>query len=152
MIKLREILAPSSILGGVKSVDKKGVLTEFSEMAGRSLDLPQDEILNVLLGREKLGSTAVGNGVAIPHGKLAHLNKMVAFFGRSQEGVDFQAHDQKPVQLFFVILAPDSSVGNYLHALARLSRLVKEDRVRDLLLTVPEEELYNTLLAEDDKL
>lgn len=152
MLKLRDILRPEALLDDLKGTDKRAVLSEFSQLGHQLLKIDQDAILNVLLEREKLGSTAVGHGVAIPHGKITGLPQMTALFGRSKKGVDFQAHDQKLSQLFFVILAPESAIGNYLHALARLSRLMKDERVRAIISKCEMKDLYQTLLAEDDKI
>lgn len=152
MLKLRDIFKPGAIIDDLKGTDKRSVLEEFASLATSIVHVNTQTILNVLLEREKLGSTAVGHGVAIPHGKITGLTDMAAFFGRSKKGVDFLAHDQKPSQLFFVILAPDSAIGNYLHALARLSRLMKEERIRNLVSKCDSKDLYQTLIAEDDKL
>lgn len=153
-MKLRDILNNEAIISDINSQDKKGVLCEFSRLAESILpsDVSSDEILNILLNREKLGSTAVGHGVAIPHGKIPGLDKIVALFGRSKKGVDFQAHDQKSTHLFFVLLAPETAIGNYLHALARLSRLMKDEQVRDEIASCNSEKLYEVLLHEDDKI
>lgn len=152
MLKLRDILKPESIIDDLKSLDKRGVLTEFSDLASRLISIDKEVVLNILLNREKLGSTAVGHGVAIPHGKIAGLEQITAMFGRSKKGVDFQAHDQKPSQLFFVILAPEAAIGNYLHALARLSRLMKDERIRSHISKCETKELYQVLITEDDKI
>lgn len=152
MLKLRDILGAVAIIGELQSDDKKGVLVEFSRLAASLTNLGEDAVLEVLLNREKLGSTAVGHGVAIPHGKVSGLNNIVALFGRSRQGVDFQAHDHIPSQIFFVILAPETVIGNYLHVLARLSRLMKDERTRQTILKCETKILYQTLIAEDDKL
>lgn len=152
MLKLRDILKPEAVIPDLLSTDKKGILQEFSTRASKLIQVPEDDILNILMNREKLGSTAVGQGVAIPHGKISGLEHIVAFFGRSQKGVDFQAHDGKASHIFFVILAPETAIGNYLHALARLSRLMKENRVRQRLINCAPQEIYDILITEDDKL
>jgi PTS system nitrogen regulatory IIA component len=152
MLKLKDILKPDGILEEVKSPDKRGVLQEFSDLASKMTQIDKEVVLNILLNREKLGSTAVGHGVAIPHGKIAGLDQIVALFGRSRKGVDFQAHDQKPSQLFFVILAPEAAIGNYLHALARLSRLMKDERIRDYISKCDIKDIYQVLVAEDEKI
>lgn len=154
-MKLRDILHNEAIIHEIGSHDKKGVLCEFSNLAKSilpNIDVPSDEILEILLSREKLGSTAVGHGVAIPHGKIPGLNKIIALFGRSKKGVDFQAHDQKLTHLFFVLLAPKTAIGNYLHALARLSRLMKDIHVREEVMACDSNQLYEVLLSEDDKI
>jgi len=154
-MKLRDILSEQAIIPDLENQDKRGILSEFSELAVRMMPevhVSSEDVLSILLNREKLGSTAVGHGVAIPHGKIPGLNKIIALFGRSREGVDFQSHDQKNTHLFFVLLAPESAIGNYLHALARLSRLMKDENVRKHITDSVSEGLYQTLLQEDDKI
>jgi nitrogen PTS system EIIA component len=152
-MKLSDLLHKNSVIEDLKSVDKKGILNEFSQSAHTlDPDLEPDKVLEILLSREQLGSTAVGNGVAIPHGKVPGLEKILALFGRSKKGVDFQAHDEKTTHLFFVLLAPETAIGNHLQALARLSRLLKDSKIRDRLMQCPSEELYDLLVTEDEKL
>lgn len=152
-MKLSDILSRNAIREDLKSHDKKGVLDEFSAMAHDLVPkLKKDEVLQILLNREQLGSTAVGNGVAIPHGKVPGLENIVAIFGRSKKGVDFQSHDTKATHLFFVLLAPETAVGNHLQALARLSRLLKDPKTRERLLHCPAEDLYQVLISEDEKI
>lgn len=130
-----------------------GVLEEFAQLAHTIVpELTSDAVMEILMSREDLGSTAVGNGVAIPHGKVPGLDKIVALFGRSSKGLDFQSHDEKPTHLFFVLLAPETAIGNHLQALARLSRLLKDSKTRDALINAPAAELYNILINEDDKI
>lgn len=152
-MKLSDILTKGAVISDLKSVDKKGILAEFSTLTEELIpDINQEDILNILLSREQLGSTAVGNGVAIPHGKIPGLNNIVAIFGRSKKGVDFQAHDEKTTHLFFVLLAPETAIGNHLQALARLSRLLKDSKFREKLIQSPSEELFTLLISEDDKI
>lgn len=152
-MKLSDILSQNAVIPDLKSVDKKGILMEFSELTEKLIpDVNKDDILNILLSREQLGSTAVGNGVAIPHGKIPGLNNIFAIFGRSKKGVDFQAHDEKTTHLFFVLLAPETAIGNHLQALARLSRLLKDAKFREKLIQSPTGELFPLLIGEDDKI
>lgn len=152
-MKLSTILHKDAIISDLKSTEKREVLSEFAELASRIIpQLKKEEVLEVLLNREELGSTAVGHGIAIPHGKIAGIKSILALFGRSKEGIDFQAHDEKPTNLFFVLLAPETAIGNHLQALARLSRLLKEPALREELVQVPTEELYDLLIKEDNKL
>lgn len=153
MLHLKDVLQPEAIITELTSVDRRGVLQEFAQLATGLIDgLDKTVIFDTLSNREKLGSTAVGHGVAIPHGKLAGLNRVVTLFGRSQKGVDFQSHDQKPTHLFFVLLAPEDSVGTDLHVLARLSRLIKDEKTCEHLSGCQPECLYQVLVDEDDKL
>lgn len=152
-MKLQDILTKNSVFGELKSTDKKGILQELADKvveAYPALDGPK--VLQVLLERERLGSTGVGNGVAIPHGKISSLDSIIACFGRSKTGIDFQSHDHKPAVLFFVLLAPEKVIGNHLQALARLSRLLKSESVRNHLIEVSSAELYDVLMQEDEKL
>lgn len=152
-MRLHEILQKSALIDNLKGETKKEVLQEFSGLAETvNPVLKQETVFQVLVGREKLGSTGVGNGVAIPHGKVASLDKIIALFGRSKTGIDFESHDQKKTHLFFVLLAPESAIGNHLQALARLSRLLKEQTVRDKIMAAPFEELYDILIQEDAKI
>ncbi|MBF0104449.1 MAG: PTS sugar transporter subunit IIA [Deltaproteobacteria bacterium] len=152
-MKLSDILPRNAVMGDLESRDKKGVLAEFAEQAVVfAPHLDKDKILEILTNREQLGSTAVGHGVAIPHGKVSGLDNIIAMFGRSIKGLDFQSHDEKPTHLFFVLLAPETAIGNHLQALARLSRLLKDTKIHDRLIHARPEELYDILLAEDSKI
>ncbi|MBU0505629.1 MAG: PTS sugar transporter subunit IIA [bacterium] len=152
-MKLSDLLTEDALIPQLQSEDKNSVLEEFANHATSiSPDLNKDLILKILVNREQLGSTAVGNGVAIPHGKVPGLEKIIALFGRSESGIDFHSHDEKTTQLFFVLLAPETAIGNHLQALARLSRLLKDSRIREKLIQCPKEELYNFLISEDNKI
>lgn len=152
-MKLSDILPKTAIIEDLKSHDKKGILDEFAERAQDLVPhLEQKSILDILLNREQLGSTAIGNGVAIPHGKVPGLEQIVALFGRSKPGVDFQSHDEKTTHLFFVLLAPETAIGNHLQALARLSRLLKDVKIRERLLDCDQAQLFDLLISEDDKI
>lgn len=152
-MKLKDILKKSAVRGELSATDKKGVLEEFAALTAEVYpQLSADQVLKILLEREKLGSTGVGNGVAIPHGKIAGLTSIISIFARSKKGIDFQSHDQKPAVLFFVLLAPENAVGTHLQALARLSRLLKTESVRNRLIEVKNDNLYDVLIAEDEKL
>lgn len=152
-MKLKDILKSGAVSGRLKATDKKEVLEELSELAQKAYpELLVKEVMQVLLEREKLGSTGVGNGVAIPHGKVKTLTHIVALFGRSKKGIDFQSHDQKPATLFFVLLAPENVVGSHLQVLARLSRLLKTEEVRNRLFEVSDDNLFDVLIAEDEKI
>ncbi len=107
-------------------------------------------MLHVLLEREKLGSTGIGDGIAIPHGKLAGLDEMVIAFGRSREGIDFEAMDGKPVHLFFLLMAPENSAGQHLKALAKISRMMKDELYRRALLEAKTHEDLVRIIAEKD--
>jgi len=146
------MLKKELIIDALTSTTKKDTLRELSRIIFQ--DNPQydsEKVVNVLLEREKLGSTGIGDGIAIPHGKLAMLDELVVAFGRSPEGIDFNAMDGKPVHLFFLLLAPESSAGVHLKALAKISRMLKDADFRMKLLHAKSTaELYGTISDKDD--
>ena len=150
-MKIADFLDPKAIVFELEAENKKEVLEELCK-ALVSLDssLDQDKMVGILLDRERLGSTGVGEGVAIPHGKMENLDRLIACFGRSSKGVEFEAVDKKPVHLFFLLFAPENSAGIHLKALAKISRLLKRPSVREELMSVPSgESLYHILTQED---
>ena len=149
-MKIAEFLREDLILPDLQATDKAGVLRELCAPLARAHGLEAGRLTEVLLEREKLGSTGVGEGVAIPHGKLPGLKQVVAAFGRSLEGVDFQSLDGKPTHLFFLLAAPEDSAGAHLKALARISRLLKDDAFRARLMKAADaHELYAAIRDED---
>ncbi len=153
MAKIRDLLQDDLVIGEIKATDKIGVIREFAEVlkaAGRVKDA--EALVRVLLERESLGSTGIGDGVAIPHGKLSFISDMVVAFGRSSRGVDFQSLDAKPAYLFFLLVTPDDKPGDHLKALARISRILKNPELREnLKRTSDRQELKRLLYEEDSK-
>jgi nitrogen PTS system EIIA component len=151
-MKITEMLKKEFIIEALTSTTKKETLLELSQVILRNDPLYKpEEVVNVLLDREKLGSTGIGDGIAIPHGKLAKLDELVVSFGRSREGIDFNAMDGKPVHLFFLLLAPENSAGVHLKALAKLSRMLKDVDFRVKLLQAGStEDIYRTISDKDD--
>jgi len=119
-------------------------------LAKRVPGVPAEKLTEVLLDRERLSSTGIGDGVAIPHGKLAGLPGLVAAFGVSREGLDFDAIDGKPTHLFFALLAPENSAGVHLKALARISRLFKNPAFRKAIVEAPDAQRVYDLIASED--
>ena len=153
-MRVTDTLSKELIIPHLKGENKVDVLTELAEAIAQSApELDKDEISHVLLEREKLGSTGIQDGIAIPHGKIDALSKVLIAFGRNEEGIDFQAHDNQKTHLFFVLLAPEDASGYHLTILARLSRLLKEMEVRKKLLKAKNaEEIYQILCKEEAKL
>lgn len=153
-MKLADILPPELVIPSLRGASKTEVLREFAEhFASYDRSLDPEEIVEVLHEREQGGTTAIGDGIAIPHGRLTQLSRIVAAFGRHMQGVDFQSIDGKPTHLFFVLLLPEDSVGIHLKALARVSRLLKDPNVRERLLSSPNAaEIYRLIQEEDEKL
>jgi len=150
-MKITEILRKEFILEELKAESKREALVELTEAFARGgLIFDPDAMLHVLLEREKLGSTGIGDGIAIPHGKLTGLEEIVVAFGRSSEGVDFEAMDGKPAHLFFLLMAPENSVGQHLKALAKISRMLKDEAFRKRLLAARERDELFRALAEKD--
>jgi nitrogen PTS system EIIA component len=150
-MKIAEFLREDLILPELRSTDKASVLREICEViAGANANLSAIRLTDVLLEREKLGSTGVGDGIAIPHGKLAGLQGLLAAFGRSRGGIDFQAIDGKPTQLFFVLFAPENSAGIHLKALARISRLFKTPSFRAAILEAKDAAAIHRQIADED--
>jgi PTS system nitrogen regulatory IIA component len=110
----------------------------------------EEELLRALLERESLGSTGVGDGVAIPHGKLPMGSEMIVAFGRSRKGIDFQSMDSKPVFLFFLLVTPEDKPGDHLKALARISRILKNPVLRESLTTAPDRQEIQRLIYQED--
>ena len=150
-MKIAEFLREDVILPELRSTDKASVLREISEAIARANpQLSAARLTEVLLEREKLGSTGVGDGIAIPHGKLGTLHGLLAAFGRSRDGIDFQAIDGKPTFLFFVLFAPENSAGIHLKALARISRLFKTPSFRAAVLEAKDAAAIHRQIADED--
>jgi len=153
MATLKDLLRGDLIIADIKAIDKVGVIREFSAFlytAGKIRDA--DELVRVIMERESMGSTGIGDGVAIPHGKLLGMSDVVVAFGRSLGGIDYESLDEKPAYLFFLLLTPEDSPGEHLKMLARISRILKNPVLRDKLRTVPEgRELHRLILEEDSK-
>lgn len=152
-MKLTEILIKKAVLADLKGQTKSEILLEIATATSNIIEgYSSEEILQVLTERESLGSTGIGSGIAIPHGKLNELTHMVAVFGRSRQGVDFQAQDNEPVYLFFTLLAPENAAGLHLKVLAKLSRLLKDDTFRQNLLTATSaEQIYHIIEKADQE-
>lgn len=150
-MKIMDILVKEAVLLDLESDSKDGVL---AEMAGALADVvpsvDRDRLLQVLVEREALQSTGIGEGVAIPHGKMAGLDRLLASFARCKNGLDFDSIDGQPTQLFFLLVVPEQSGGQHLKALARISRFLRDVSFRDQLLEVEKpEDVFAAIEAED---
>ena len=133
-MKLIDILDEGFVIPELHAEGKTHVLEELvSVFTEKHPSIDKREFLRVLLEREKLGSTGIGDGVAIPHGKVKNFDKLVVSFGRSEKGIDFDSTDSQRVHLFFLLVAPESSTGYHLKALAKISRLLKDQETRERL-------------------
>ncbi|MBE0500247.1 MAG: PTS sugar transporter subunit IIA [Desulfuromonadales bacterium] len=153
-MKIVELLSPEAIIADMKSTEKSTALIELTDLiVSLQGGLDRDEVFGVLQERERLGSTGIGDGVAIPHGKLKNLEQLLLAFGCSKAGVDFDSMDGKPAHLFFLLLAPEESVGIHLKTLARISKLLKSPAVRESLLDASgSADLFRIITEEENKL
>ena len=126
---LTDLVAPSAVLPALKVNGKKQALQELAARAAELTGESERAILEILLQREKLGSTAVGNGVAIPHGKLPKLGRLFGLFARLERAIDFEALDNQRVDLVFLLLAPETAGADHLKALARVARLLRDPEI-----------------------
>jgi PTS system nitrogen regulatory IIA component len=144
---LTDLVAPNAIIPALKVNGKKQALQEIAAKAAALTGQSDKAILEILLQREKLGSTGVGNGVAIPHGKLPKLGKVFGLFARLERPVDFEALDGQPVDLIFLLLAPEGAGADHLKALARVARLLRDGEVARKLRDSSDAEALYAVLA-----
>ena len=149
---ITDLIKKEFIIEELKSKTKKEVLLELSEVFLQGdVTVNCDAMVEVLLDREKLGSTGIGDGIAIPHGKLPGLENLIVSFGRTIEGIDFDSLDGKPVHIFFLLMAPENSAGQHLKALAKISRMLKEDVFRKELMEAKTSDEIYSLIDKKDK-
>ena len=151
-MKITDFLNTQTVIPRLASRGKNAVLQEMADwLAAHSL-LDKKRVLEVLLERERISTTAIGEGVAIPHGKLPGVERVLAVFGRSLEGVDFASLDGRPTHLFFVLIAPENAAADHLKALARISRLLKDEAFRRRLMEgKTSQEIFQAIAEEDQK-
>jgi PTS system nitrogen regulatory IIA component len=151
-MKIVEFLQPGAVVDDLAGTSAQAVLAGLSRPLAASHKLDAQRLLETLLEREKLGSTGIGDGVAIPHAKVPGLPVLMASFGRSKAGVDFKAIDGKPTFLFFSLFAPENSAGAHLKALARISRIFKSPAFRESIMKAKDSaEIYRLIESEDGK-
>ena len=152
-MKISDFLSVESVIPVLMGRDKTSAIEEMADwLASCYPQLDSRKVLEVLLDRERISTTAIGEGVAIPHGKLAGLDRILGVFARSPQGVDFASLDGEPTHLFFALIAPENAAADHLKALARISRLLKDEKFRLRLIAAQnQQELYATITSEDDK-
>lgn len=126
---LNDLVSPQAVIPALRANSKKQALQELAARASELTGVPEREIFDTLLQRERLGSTGVGNGIAIPHGKLGSFKQLFGLFARLERPIDFEALDGDPVDLVFVLLAPESAGADHLKALARIARMLRDPSV-----------------------
>lgn len=150
-MKISDILDKNSIIPDLRSKDKKGVLEELASSISTRTGTATQGIVKVLLEREQLGSTGIGGGIAIPHGKLADISSIVVGFGLSREGVEFDSLDNRPVHIFFLLITPANSTGIHLSVLAQISRLLKQSHFKENLLKAESAEEIEQIIHSVDE-
>jgi PTS system nitrogen regulatory IIA component len=152
-MKITEVLSPQMVLPNLSGRDKPHILGELAAcIATHRRDVDLAELNAVLNERERLGSTAIGDGIAIPHGKIRGVNQIIGVFGRAPGGVDFDSLDGKPTTLFFLLVAPEDSASLHLKGLARVSRLFRDNAFRDHLIGARDAaEIYEMIVEEDSR-
>jgi PTS system nitrogen regulatory IIA component len=151
-MKILDVLDKRLILSEIASRTKENVLREMVRSLARvEKSIHEGRLMDILLERESLGSTGIGEGTAIPHGKSKGVDKILASFGRSPPGVDFQSLDGKPTHLFFMLIAPEESAGMHLKILAQISRLMKDSPFRKRLMEARSAEEIYTIFSEREE-
>jgi PTS system nitrogen regulatory IIA component len=150
-MKILDVLKTEAINVNLKARDKRGILDEMVAPVASFAGVTKDQLVKVLLERERLGSTGIGGGIGIPHGKLKTLESLVLGFGLSRQGVDFESMDGRPTHIFFLLLTPEDSAGIHLKLLARISRLLKNEGFKEqLMLSQTPEDIIAAISEEDE--
>ena len=146
---LMDLISPEAVLPSLRVGSKKQALQDLSEAAARQCGLPEREIFDALLQRERLGSTGIGSGIAIPHGKLAKIERIFGVFARLEKPIDFEALDGEPVDLILLLVAPESAGADHLKALARAARLLRAPSITAKLRATRDAAALFALLAQE---
>jgi len=153
-MQIMEFLSKKAILTDIKSAKKEDVIRELVDAMISAGDIEKrhrNKLIDALMARESLGSTAIGQGIAIPHAKCDCVEKLVAGFGLSKKGVDFDSLDGEPAYIFFLLVAPQDSAGPHLKALARISRLLKDKYFRDNLRACEDDKAVVKIITQEDE-
>jgi len=150
-MELSDLLDSGSVVANLRATSKKQALQELARKAADVTDLDERKVFGVLMDRERLGTTGVGSGIAIPHGKLADLDRLYGIFARLEKPVDFQSIDDRPVDLIFVLLAPEEAGADHLKALARVSRLLRDHDICDKLRATGESDALYAIMTESQE-
>ena len=150
-MKIMEFLSKKAVTTSLKSTDKEGVIRELVDLLAKAEDIKnKEELVKSLLTRESLGSTGIGQGIGIPHSKSQNVKNLVAAFGLSQKGVNFDSLDGESAYIFFLLIAPEESAGPHLKALARISRMLKDKYFREMLKNAKDEKEILRIIQEED--
>jgi PTS system nitrogen regulatory IIA component len=150
-MKISHFLNKNSIIADLIANNKKDVIDEFASIISKPTKISAKEIAAILMEREQLGSTGIGGGIAIPHGKLELIEPIVIGFGLSQKGVEYDSLDNKPVHIFFLLLTSENSTGGHLRVLAQISKLLKMDEFKTRLLGAQSvDDIYEIIMEKDE--
>ncbi len=150
-MRICDVLRKETILADLQARNKKGLLEELVAPVSAIANVDQQDLVKVLLEREQLGSTGIGGGIGIPHGKMKEIDSLVLGFGLSRKGVDFDSLDGRPTHIFFLLITPENSTGLHLKLLARISRILKDDPFKSRLLNATSsDEILDIIKAEDE--
>nr|WP_321400290.1 PTS sugar transporter subunit IIA [uncultured Desulfobacter sp.] len=150
-MKISDILKLEAIIADLKANDKSEAIQELSQAVSPVAGAEPEDVAAVLLEREHLGSTGIGGGIAIPHGKLDTVKSIAVGFGRSIKGIEFNSLDKRPVHLFFLLLTPEHSTGGHLKVLAHISKLLKMNQFKERLLSAGSTEQIYQIIVENDE-
>ena len=148
---LADLIAPDAVFPMLRASSKKQALQELAQQAGAMIDRDPRDILETLLQRERLGSTGVGNGIAIPHAKLTGIDRLFGIFARIEHPVDFDSIDDHPVDLICLLIAPEGAGADHLKALARVSRLLRDKGICEKLRGATEADALYALLLDSER-
>ncbi len=150
-MKICDVLDRRSILSDLKARNKIGILEELVVPVAEIAGVSQKDLTKVLMERERLGSTGIGGGIGIPHGKMKNLESLVLGFGLSRKGVDFESLDGQPTHIFFLLITPENNTGLHLKLLARISRILKNDPFKSRLLAAADSDEILEIIKEEDE-
>jgi PTS system nitrogen regulatory IIA component len=150
-MKILDVLQKDAIISDLQSKDKKGILEELVTPVAHIAGVSHEDLVRVLMERERLGSTGIGGGIGIPHGKLETLQSLVVGFGLSRKGVDFESMDGLPTHIFFLLVTPENSTGLHLKLLARISRILKHEPFKVRLLNADDDDEIYSIIEEEDE-
>jgi PTS system nitrogen regulatory IIA component len=149
-MKILDVLQKEAIISDLKAQDKKEILEELVAPIARITGVNHKDLVRVLMDREQLGSTGIGGGIGIPHGKLKQLESLALGFGLSRKGVDFESMDNQPTHIFFLLVTPENSTGLHLKMLARISKILKHDPFKEKLLNAANSDAIFSIIKEED--
>ncbi|KRE09021.1 transcriptional regulator [Bosea sp. Root670] len=145
---LTDLLSPAAVISPLRANGKKQALQELAQHAASLTGLPDRELFEALLQRERLGSTGIGDGIAIPHGRMPAIDRLVGLFARTEKPIDFDALDGQPVDIIFVLIAPEGAGADHLKALARVARVLRNQTVLEQVRKVRDPAAIYAILAE----